>query len=382
MTHLQCTPSMARLLTLQDSARAALAEVPNIFIGGEAFPVGLAKELAVLTKGGRVTNMYGPTETTIWSTTWTLQDGFESVPIGTPIANTSIYILDAQQKPLPPGVPGELWIGGKGVARGYHQRPELTTERFVQDPFGGGTSRMYRTGDLARWRQLEDGSGIVEFLGRVDHQVKIRGYRIELGEIESHLAQHPAIRECVVVARPDPAGDQQLVAFISLRSENAGEASQIKDYLRELLPEAMVPNHIVTLPTLPHTLNGKIDRKALPELVEVQARKTKPAVQAAAENELEKTVLAAWHSTLGDNSIWVNDNFFDVGGHSLLVVRLHRLLKDTLKQPIALTDLYRFPTVRSFVASLETDVSIAGAQRGADRAARRRESLQRRTSVH
>lgn len=382
VTHLQCTPSMARLLMIQDNARDALANVRNIFIGGEAFPVGLAKELAALTKSGRVTNMYGPTETTIWSTTWTLHGDLETVPIGTPIANTSIYILDAQQQPLPPGVPGELWIGGEGVARGYHQRPELTAERFVPDPFRGGTARMYRTGDLAKWKQFDDGHGIIEFLGRIDHQVKIRGHRIELGEIEACLAQHPSVRECVVVARQGPAGDQQLAAFLSLRPGYPVEAAGMRDYLRDRLPEAMVPSHIVVLPNLPHTLNGKIDRKALPALTQIQVRSEDAQQPAADESDLEKTVLAAWHSTLGDSSIRVNDNFFDVGGHSLLVVRLHRLLRDTLQQPIALTDLYRFPTVRSFVASLGVDASMTGAQRGAGRAARRLESLQRRTLTH
>jgi natural product biosynthesis luciferase-like monooxygenase protein len=381
VTHMQCTPSMARLLTLQEDTRAALAKVPNLFIGGEAFPVGLAKELSSLTTG-RVTNMYGPTETTIWSTTWALHGELESVPVGAPIANTSIYILDAQRQPLPPGVPGELWIGGYGVARGYHRRPELTSERFVPDPFVGGSARMYRTGDLAKWKQLEDGSGIVEFLGRVDHQVKIRGHRIELGEIEARLAQHPAVRECVVVARPDPAGDQQLAAFISARSGQAADPSEIRDSLRDVLPEAMVPAHVVVLSSLPHTLNGKIDRNALPSLTELQSRRPITVSAAVVESELEQTVLAAWHKTLGDDSIRVNDNFFDVGGHSLLVVRLHRTLRDVLKQPVALTDLYRFPTVRSFVASLSADTSAVAAQRGLDRAARRRESLQRRNQFH
>ncbi|MXQ13746.1 MupA/Atu3671 family FMN-dependent luciferase-like monooxygenase [Microvirga makkahensis] len=382
VTHLQCTPSMARLLTLDDRSQAALAKVANIFIGGEAFPVGLARELSELVDGGRITNMYGPTETTIWSTTWPLQGSGETVPIGTPIANNAIYILDAQRQPLPPGVPGELWIGGEGVARGYHQRPELSAERFVADPFRGAGARMYRTGDLAKWRRLGNGRGIVEFLGRVDHQVKIRGYRIELGEIEACLAQHPAVRECVVVARPGPAGDQQLVAFLSARTDHSADAAQIRAYLRNTLPEAMVPAHLVVLPSLPHTLNGKIDRKALPELAETRSIRTVAQEPLAPEGELERTVLAAWHTTLGDDTIRVDDNFFDVGGHSLLVVRLHRHLREILKRPIFLTDLYRFPTVRSFVQSISSNVPDAAAQQGIDRAARRRQNLQRRGAYH
>jgi alkanesulfonate monooxygenase SsuD/methylene tetrahydromethanopterin reductase-like flavin-dependent oxidoreductase (luciferase family) len=377
VTHLQCTPSMAQLFTLQEDTRAALAGVPNLFIGGEAFPVSLANELTALSAGCRVRNMYGPTETTVWSTTWPLPGVSEAVPIGKPIANTSVYILDAAGQPLPPGVPGELWIGGQGVVRGYHDRPELTDERFVPDPFRGGEARMYRTGDLARWREPGDGTGILEFLGRVDHQVKIRGYRIELGEIEACMGDHPAVRECVVVVRTAPAGDPQLVAFVSARPGQEIDPAAIKDHLRARLPEPMVPSHVVAQQSLPRTPNGKIDRNALPSHLDVQARRPAAAAPAAAEGELEQIVLTAWHKALGNEAIGVTDNFFDVGGHSLLVVRLHRALRDQLKQQIALTDLYRFPTVRSFVESLQSDSASAGAQRGADRAARR---LQRRRS--
>ena len=377
VTHLQCTPSMARMFTLEDDTRAALADVAHLYVGGEAFPVQLAKDLVANSRTGNVTNMYGPTETTIWSTTWKLHGSLDTIPIGTPIANTRIYILDANLQPLPPGVPGDLWIGGEGVVRGYHQRPELTADRFLDDPFVTG-GRMYRTGDLAKWRAMPDGSGMIDFLGRIDHQVKIRGYRIELGEIEARLGQHPDVRECVVVVREEMPGDQQLVGFVSPKDGANPQPSEIKDHLRVNLPDPMIPGHIVVLADLPHTPNGKIDRNGLPTLASVLGRRDGGAVVADAENDLERTVLEIWRETLGMQAIGVDDNFFDIGGHSLLVVRMHRRLKEVLERPIALTELYRYPTIRSFAGSLTSDAGSAALQKGVDRASRRRESLERR----
>ncbi len=376
VTHLQCTPSMARMFSLEDDTRAAMGDVAHLYVGGEAFPVQLANDLVNNSRTGNVTNMYGPTETTIWSTTWKLQGSLDTIPIGTPIANTKIYILDRNLQPLPPGVPGDLWIGGDGVVRGYHQRPELTAERFVADPFVPG-ARMYKTGDLAKWRALPDGTGIIDFLGRIDHQVKIRGYRIELGEIEARLGQHPDVRECVVVVREESPGDQQLVGFVSAKDGAHLQPSELKDHLRVNLPDPMIPNHIVVLDDLPHTPNGKIDRNGLPSLASVLGQSDGGPV-AEAENDLERQVLAVWQETLGRTSIGVDDNFFDIGGHSLLVVRMHRRLKEVLERPLALTELYRFPTIRSFADSLTSDVSSAAMQQSADRASRRRENLERR----
>ncbi|HET6664200.1 MAG TPA: LLM class flavin-dependent oxidoreductase, partial [Acidimicrobiales bacterium] len=378
VTHLQCTPSMARMLTMQDDSRAALATVDHLFIGGEAFPVALAKDLLSLSASGSVTNMYGPTETTIWSTTWPLEGDLDIVPIGTPIANTQIYVLDQNLQPLPPGVQGELWIGGLGVVRGYHERPELTAERFVPDPFAGGTARMYRTGDLARWRQREDGSGLLEFLGRIDHQVKIRGYRIELGEIEAQLGKDPGVLECVAVVQEQSAGDQQLVAYVSPKDGATIEPSVVKDRLRQHLPEVMVPGHVVVLDVLPHTPNGKIDRNALPSLAEVRSSRAASAPAAEASSDLERQVLAIWEDTLGTTGIGIDDNFFDIGGHSLLLVRMQRRIRDGLERNVPLTDLYRYPTVRSFAQSLTSDVTATVMQSSQDRAARRREAMSRR----
>jgi natural product biosynthesis luciferase-like monooxygenase protein len=377
VTHFQCTPSMARMLTLDPEARAALGTIPNLYVGGEALSPTLASDLCA-SAGGLVTNMYGPTETTIWSTTWQLEPGFYWVPIGSPIANTQVYVLDPSLQPMPPGVAGDLWIGGDGVVRGYHQRPELTAERFVTDPFRGAPGRMYFTGDVARWRPQPDGTAILEFLGRGDHQVKIRGYRVELGEVEAHLARMPSIDECVAVVREDSRGDQQLVAYV-VGSETGGiDAVAIRQALRAVLPEVMVPSLIVPLPELPRTPNGKTDRNALPAPQNVgHAPRNPPAPPA---NDVQRTLLALWQQVLGANEIGIDDNFFDIGGHSLLVVRLHRALQEQIGRRIALTDLYRFPTVRGFSSSLTSietgePTSISTAR---DRAAKRRSHLRDR----
>lgn len=379
VTHLQCTPSMARMLSMQDESRAALADVEHVFVGGEAFPVALAQDLRAASRSGNITNMYGPTETTIWSTTWTLGDQLDLIPIGTPIANTQIYILDAHRQPVPPGVAGELWIGGDGVVRGYHDRPELTAERFVTDPFRGAPHRMYLTGDLARWRQPDQAADatrtirpIVEFLGRTDHQVKIRGYRIELGEIEAQLGTYPGVRECVVMVREETPGDQQLVGYVSATNDAIVESSAVRGRLRQHLPDVMVPAHIAVLDELPHTPNGKIDRHGLPSLAEVLGGRSRSEPVVEATNDLERQVLTVWEETLGTTRIGVDDNFFDIGGHSLLVVRMHRRIKDTFDTTIPLTDLYRYPTVRGLAASLANMGGSTTVQAGVDRAAKRR----------
>jgi natural product biosynthesis luciferase-like monooxygenase protein len=372
VTHLQCTPSMARMFSLQDDTRGALAKVPNMYVGGEALPVALARDLSAARDGRPLTNMYGPTETTIWSTTWRVPADVERIQIGQPIANTAIYILDTRLQPVLPGVPGDLWIGGDGVVRGYHERPELTAERFVTDPFRGSPHRMYCTGDLARWVQRDDGTAELEFLGRLDHQVKVRGYRIELGEIEAQLGRFPGIRESVVVVREDEPGDQQLVGYLSCTHGSTIEPMAVREHLRVTLPDPMVPSHIVVLDDVPHTPNGKIDRNALPAPGVVKRRRSGEAPVAAA-SDLEREVLDVWHDVLGHTDIGVDENFFDVGGHSLLVVRMHRRLKERLDRSIALTDLYRFPTVRTFTESLTAEPDDRTVRAGVERAQRRRQ---------
>jgi natural product biosynthesis luciferase-like monooxygenase protein len=372
ITHLQCTPSMARMLLLEDSSRRALASIKHIMIGGEAFPIALARDLASVMPNGTITNMYGPTETTIWSSTQRVAPPIDSIPIGRPIANTQLYVLDDRKRPVPVGVPGELYIGGDGVVRGYLNRAELTSERFVEDPFRAQGARMYRTGDLARFRE----DGIVDFLGRADFQVKIRGYRIELGEIETALGAHPAVREGVVMAREDTPGDQRLVAYV-VAKDAAPDPQVVRDFLRAGLPEYMVPSNVVVLERMPLTPNGKVDRKQLPAPDAVGGSNTKAEFVAPA-GELEESIAAAWRETLGLEKVGIQDNFFDLGGHSLLVVRLHRRLTTVLPKPISLTDLYRFPTIASLSEFLGGDGGAAALGQSADRAKLRREMMAKR----
>jgi natural product biosynthesis luciferase-like monooxygenase protein len=371
VTHLQCTPSMARMLLLDEENHGAFTALKELMIGGEAFPPVLARDLQAATSA-RITNMYGPTETTIWSSTHVVEPGATTIPIGRPIANTRMYVLDDGGRPLPPGVAGHLFIGGGGVVRGYLNRPELTAERFVADPFHPG-ARMYATGDVARWRE----DGVLEFLGRSDHQVKIRGYRIELGEIEALLDAHPSVRESVAIVRTDKPDDQRIVAYLTSDGPPP-DAAVLREYLRGKLPEYMVPAHFVVLDSLPLTPNAKVDRKALPAPEALAPTCAVSVTAVEPEGELEDTIARCWREVLGLERVGAKDNFFDIGGHSLLAVRLHRLLRETLERPLALTDLYRFPTVHSLASWLDSAGTAAASTKGVDRAQQRREALAQR----
>ncbi|MFP2912828.1 AMP-binding protein, partial [Pyxidicoccus sp. 3LFB2] len=238
----------------------ALASVRRLLVGRRGAAGRPGTRLCGALRGGVLLNMYGPTETTIWSSTHTVGEVTGPVSIGTPIANTALYVLDARLRPVPVGVAGELYIGGEGVARGYLERPALTAERFVPDAYSATPgARMYRTGDLVRWHA----DGTVEFLGRVDQQVKVRGYRIELGEVEAVLARHPSVRTAVVAARKDGAAEARLVAYV-VPSAPGMDLAALRGFLREHLPEYMVPSAFMALDALPLTPNGKVDRKALP----------------------------------------------------------------------------------------------------------------------
>jgi natural product biosynthesis luciferase-like monooxygenase protein len=351
VTHLQCTPSMARMLTMNDEARLALDHVEHLLIGGEALAGDLVEDLRECTSAV-IANMYGPTETTVWSTTETpgpVAKG--TVGIGSPIANTSVYVLDPGRRPVPVGVAGELWIGGEGVTRGYWQQPELTDERFLPDAFAeeagltvAAAPRMYRTGDLVRW----GADGRLDFLGRRDHQVKIRGQRIELGEIETVMAGFPGVGAAVVEAR-EIAGDTRLVGYITARS--AVSDTGLRAHLQRHLTEAMVPAHIVTLAEFPLTPNKKIDRKALPDPTPKRA-----AAAAAARvpgGGVEAGIAAIWSRILGVDDIGRDDNFFTLGGHSLLAVQAHREIRDQLNLPkLSITDVFRFPTLGGLAAHI------------------------------
>ncbi|WP_337878095.1 MupA/Atu3671 family FMN-dependent luciferase-like monooxygenase [Caldimonas sp.] len=374
VTHLQCTPSMARMLTHDDKAVAGLRRLRRMMVGGEALPPSLARDLKALVPGVLM-NMYGPTETTIWSAVQPVHAVDGIVPLGRPLANQEIYILDRRQQPVPVGVPGELVIGGQGVVRGYLHRPELTAERFLPHPFRGAAGgRVYRTGDLARQRP----DGTVEFLGRLDHQVKVRGYRIELGEIEARLLSHSAVREAVVVAREDSPGDVRLVAYCAPHAGQTPPVAALREHLRAGLPEYMVPSHFVWLPALPQTPNGKIDRKALP------APDHGPAAAPAADfvapaSGLQEAIAAIWRDVLKLPQVGTRDNFFDLGGHSLLAVQAHRRLREALGRELSITDIFRFPTIESLSAYLGREGDDgAAAQQGRDRAQGRRAALQRR----
>jgi natural product biosynthesis luciferase-like monooxygenase protein len=372
VTHLQCTPSMARMLSLNLESREALSQIDHLMVGGEALSSSLARELLELNKS-TLTNMYGPTEATIWSTTQSITEDFvDDVPIGRPIANTRIYVLDKFRQPSPPGVPGEMFIGGEGVVRGYLNRPELTAERFIVNPFGeSDNDRIYWTGDLARYRD----NGAIDFLGRIDHQVKIRGYRIELGEIESFLDQRNDIQESVVILREDSPGDQRLVAYYVSDGKKISSA-KLRSSLKQLLPDHMVPGDFVALDALPLTPNRKLDRNALPLPEEMESSREQD--YAAPESELEQKIVELWQNTLKVEKVSTNDNFFDLGGHSLLIVRLHSELREALDQPVSLTDLYRFPTIRSLVEYLTSNGSAKTLKKSTDRAQRRREMTRQR----
>ncbi len=372
VTHLQCTPSMAAMLLLDDGDRAALAQVRHLFIGGEALQGALLRELRKAT-GATIDNMYGPTETTIWSSMGPADEADTVVPLGTPLANTQLYVLDDRLRPVPQGLPGELFIGGDGVTRGYLNRKDLTDERFLPNPFGAG--RIYRTGDLVRI----GAKGEIRFIGRADHQVKVRGHRIELGEIEARLGLHPAVAEAVVAAREDRPGDVRIVAYIRFRDAPVSDA-ELADHVRAALPDFMVPAHFVAMRSFPLTPNAKVDRKALPRPGEKRPE-TRPIEFVVPAGELQQRIAAAFSRALGVEKVGASDNFFALGGHSLLAVQVHRDLKSNVAPRISITDLYRFPTVVGLAGHIqgggEADSTLA---RVAGRAAMRRKAMtERRT---
>ena len=348
VTHLQCTPSMAQMMVTNDEARGALARVKSLMIGGEALPGRLSRELREATQA-QIQNMYGPTETTIWSTTHVLQNAeATTAPIGTPIANTQVHVLDAAHQPLPIGAAGELWIGGDGVTRGYWKRAELTAERFIDDPFIG-TGRLYGTGDLVRM----DADGLLHFEGRADAQVKIRGHRIELGEVEARLSDLPGVRQAVAVLRDDAGhSGARLVGYVV--ADTPVDSDGARRQLAAHLPDIMVPHVIVSLPAMPLTPNKKIDRKALPAPTERRAERAANAQEAPPSDGSQAAIAQVWGALLGIGDIRGTDNFFALGGHSLLAVQAHRDIKEALNlNTLAITDIFRFPTLAGLAAHID-----------------------------
>jgi amino acid adenylation domain-containing protein len=332
---MHATPSTWRLLI-----EAGWNGTPRlkIFSGGEALPPDLGATLARLS--GPVWNLYGPTETSVYSALAEVSaDG--DVVVGRPIANTRVYILDAARRPVPIGVPGELYIGGDGVTRGYHDREELTAERFLGDPFVPD-GRMYRTGDLARYRA----HGTIEYLGRIDHQVKLRGYRIELGEVESVLQEHPAVGAAVAVVREDHPGDKRLVAYVVAVGAPPAVAD-LRALAKSKLPDYMVPSAFVTLDRLPLSPNGKVDRATLP--APETARPEVAGSYSAPRNGDEEAMAAIWSEVLRVDGIGVNDNFFELGGHSLIATRVVSRARDRFGVELPLLALFEQPTIAGLV---------------------------------
>jgi amino acid adenylation domain-containing protein/thioester reductase-like protein len=354
VTTLHFVPSMLQIF-LQEPNAAACTSLTRVICSGEALPMDLQQRFFARLDAVALHNLYGPTEAAVDVTSWPCRrnDPRLSVPIGYPIHNIRIYILDPDYQPVPVGVPGELYIGGVGLARGYAHRPALTAEKFVPHPYSpSGGERLYRTGDLVRY--LPDGA--IEFLGRIDHQVKIRGFRIELGEIEAVLAAHPAVREAVVLAREDRPGDKRLVAYL-VPVEVDGAAApvlnpqELRAFLQERLPEYMVPAVFVPMDALPLTPNGKVNRKALP--APATDRRDLKQTYVPPRTPLEEALATMCGQLLGVERVGMNDSFFDLGGHSLLATRFIFRIRDTLQVELPLRLLFEQPTIAGMARAIE-----------------------------
>ncbi|MHC3455026.1 amino acid adenylation domain-containing protein [Streptomyces prasinus] len=362
-THLQCTPSLARMLLADDDGRAVLAGLEHLLVGGEALDPTLARKL-LHHCGGAVTNMYGPTETTVWSAAWRVAPG--EVSLGTPLHGNTLYVLDEHRRRLPRGGQGELWIGGDGVARGYLGRDELTAERFVPDPFAAGPgARMYRTGDLVRFR--DDGS--LAFRGRADAQVKLRGHRIEPGEIEQVAAEAAAVAECAVVVREDVPGDPRLCLYWVAAPGAAGQGAALGAHLADRLPSYMVPAHLEQVGELPHTPNKKVDRAALLRLP-APGRAPVPAAPPPAgadgrdgPDRLEELIGESWASVLGLAEVDPDRGIFEFGASSMTALTVHDLVSTALGRDFPLSAMIRYPTVRRLAAFLRDGAAPAAALR-------------------
>jgi amino acid adenylation domain-containing protein len=351
----------------------ALPKLHTLIVAGESCPLESARAMSV---GRRFINAYGPTEVTVCATAAEYYAEDESLPIGRPIANVQVYVLDEHHQLAPMGVVGELYIGGVGLARGYLNRPALTAQRFIANPFGVPGSRLYRTGDLVRYRA----DGKLEFLGRIDHQVKIRGFRIELGEIEAALRKHPQVRQAAVIDRQDASGQKRLVGYVVPSSSMAVSTSELREQLKSTLPEYMIPAAIVLLEHIPLTTNGKLDRHALPE-PDIQARSHTGYVEPRTENE--KALAQIWAHVLALPQVGVRDNFFELGGHSLMLMLVLKSIKARFGKDLRIVDFFKYPTISELARHLDGDAAPEQSklERTADRAAnQRRVSVRRKKS--
>ncbi|HEV3272931.1 MAG TPA: amino acid adenylation domain-containing protein [Candidatus Methylacidiphilales bacterium] len=372
VTHLQCTPSLASMLICDAESVDALRPLRRFMVGGEPLPLDLAHRLSAIISGD-LFNLYGPTETTVWSAAQLVGKQEKQILIGRPVANTRLYVLDAARELVPIGGVGELYIGGDGLAREYLNRPDVTRERFVTHAFSPGrTERLYRTGDLVRHTR----DGRLEFMGRIDQQIKIRGVRIELGEIEVVLREHPDVRDAVVVVQENETDDKRLVAYV-VPSSQPPSVSDLQQWLGSKLPKVLVPSAIVFLPEFPKTPNGKLDRRALPK----PRQQTSRPVEGAA-NDLERRIAAIWSDVLGVESVGLEERFFDIGGHSLLMIEVHDQLRDKTGRHVALLDLFQYPTVRSLARHLgQRSDEAAGETTGLHRGKLRQQLAARQVSL-
>jgi amino acid adenylation domain-containing protein len=357
---LKIVPSHLQALLQGAEAKQVLPR-KYLITGGETLTPQLIERIGQLNPGCEILNHYGPTETTVGSLTLRLNEydwkhsTAASIPIGRPIANTQVYILDAHLQPVPVGVVGELYIAGAGVTAGYLNQPERTAERFVANPFvNDANAKMYRTGDLARY----GADGNVEFLGRGDDQVKIRGFRIELGEIEAVLGQHAAVKQAVVLAKADERGDKKLLAYVVANREPAVSTDDLRSYLKQQLPDYMVPSAVVLLPKLPLTANGKIDRLALPAPEAVASKE-----YVAPKTPTEEVVAGIWAEVLRQPRVSTQDNFFDLGGHSLLATQVVSRVREHFRVELPIRILFEKPTVCGLVEAI-----LASQEAGADSA--------------
>jgi amino acid adenylation domain-containing protein len=345
---LQGTPTLWNLLAGQ--TWGASAKELKVLCGGEALEKTTADRLLQISQS--VWNVYGPTETTVWSSVFEVRYASgNTVPIGRPIANTQMYVLDNNMQPTPVGVAGDLYIGGLGLARGYVNRPDLTAEKFVPDPFAGKEAgRLYVTGDVARWKA----DGNLEFAGRKDYQLKIRGYRIEPGEIEIALLENEDIEQAVIVARDNGQGDKKLVAYVVPAAEKTVNATKLHEFLKSRLPEYMVPGHFVILDMLPQTTNGKIDRTALPAVDGGQVMPEQSYV--APQTPIEKAIARIWSSVLHLERVGIHDNFFHLGGHSLLGTQVISRIRNAYHVDLPLRSIFAMPTIAQFSEAVEDAV--------------------------
>ncbi len=334
-----------------------LSSVAQILTGGEALSTSHIQQTLKLLPDSQIINGYGPTESTTFACCYpipkTIASDVTSIPIGRPIANTQIYLLDKHLQPVPIGVSGEIHIGGDGLARAYLNRPELTAEKFIAHPFSDDSgSRLYKTGDLARY-QLD---GNIEFLGRIDHQVKLRGLRIELGEIEAILESYPGINKVIVIVREDQLGDKRLIAYLTHTQLEPSNVDALRLFLKQKLPEYMMPSAFVFLDKLPLTPNGKLDRKALPA-----QDQTRPEFEQAyfpPSSPVEEMLVAIWREVLAIDKIGVHDNFFELGGHSLLILVLCTKIEANIGKSIPMSWVFRFPTISQLAVNLKLDIHV------------------------